>query len=121
MPTGKVKWFKPTEGCGFIPPQGGGQDVFVSASALERAGLTTLKKRAKPAEPSAAKITANVLSVRERLLLFYAAVGTDTTHAGITDENMTALMVKGLVRRDRQGRLTLTEQGREVLWELLQE
>ena len=42
MPTGKVKWFNPTKGYGFIQPQGGGQDVFVHISAVERAGLSTL-------------------------------------------------------------------------------
>ena len=42
MPTGNVKWFNPTKGYGFIQPQGGGKDVFVHISAVERAGLTTL-------------------------------------------------------------------------------
>jgi len=44
MPTGKVKWFNPTKGYGFIQPQGGGQDVFVHISAVERAGLSTLNE-----------------------------------------------------------------------------
>src|SRR5262249_5832733 len=39
MPSGKVKWFNPTKGYGFIQPSGGGQDVFVHISAVERAGL----------------------------------------------------------------------------------
>jgi CspA family cold shock protein len=43
MATGTVKWFNPTKGYGFIQPQGGGgKDVFVHISAVERAGLTTL-------------------------------------------------------------------------------
>ena len=42
MPTGNVKWFNPTKGYGFIQPQGGGKDVFVHISAVERAGLSTL-------------------------------------------------------------------------------
>ena len=42
MAIGKVKWFNPTKGYGFIQPQGGGQDVFVHIMAVERAGLTTL-------------------------------------------------------------------------------
>lgn len=44
MSTGKVKWFNPTKGYGFIQPQGGGQDVFVHISAVERAGLSTLNE-----------------------------------------------------------------------------
>src|SRR6516164_3818746 len=41
MPTGNVKWFNPAKGYGFIQPQGGGRDVFVHISAVERAGLST--------------------------------------------------------------------------------
>jgi cold shock protein len=40
MSTGTVKWFNPTKGYGFIQPQGGGQDVFVHISAVEKAGLS---------------------------------------------------------------------------------
>jgi len=44
MAVGNVKWFNPTKGYGFIQPQGGGQDVFVHISAVERAGLSTLNE-----------------------------------------------------------------------------
>jgi CspA family cold shock protein len=44
MATGTVKWFNPTKGYGFIQPQGGGRDVFVHISAVERAGLRTLNE-----------------------------------------------------------------------------
>ncbi len=45
MATGTVKWFNPTKGYGFIQPQGGGGgDVFVHISAVERAGLSTLNE-----------------------------------------------------------------------------
>ena len=44
--TGTVKWFNPTKGYGFIQPSGGGggKDVFVHISAVERAGLSTLNE-----------------------------------------------------------------------------
>ena len=39
-------------------------------------------------------------SVRERVLLFCAASGTDWVHAGVTGEIVTAMVVKGLISRD---------------------
>ena len=45
MATGTVKWFNPTKGYGFIQPSGGGgRDVFVHISAVERAGLSSLNE-----------------------------------------------------------------------------
>ena len=47
MANGKVKWFNPTKGYGFIEPEEGGSDVFVHISAVERAGMQTLQEGQK--------------------------------------------------------------------------
>jgi len=41
---GTVKWFNATKGYGFIAPEGGGKDVFVHVSAVEKAGLNDLRE-----------------------------------------------------------------------------
>ena len=47
MSMGTVKWFNATKGFGFIQPDDGGNDVFVHISAVERAGLGTLREGQK--------------------------------------------------------------------------
>ena len=42
MNTGTVKFYNSQKGFGFIQPDGGGKDVFVHATALERAGIRGL-------------------------------------------------------------------------------
>jgi len=44
MASGTVKWFNSQKGSGFIQPAGGGRDVFVHISAVERAGLSSLNE-----------------------------------------------------------------------------
>jgi CspA family cold shock protein len=42
MNTGTVKFYNGQKGFGFIQPDNGGKDVFVHATALERAGIRNL-------------------------------------------------------------------------------
>ncbi len=47
MSVGKVKWFNASKGYGFILPENGGDEVFVHISAVERAGLVSLREGQK--------------------------------------------------------------------------
>lgn len=47
MDTGTVKFYNSQKGYGFIAPDNGGKDVFVHATALERAGLQGLNEGQK--------------------------------------------------------------------------
>ena len=47
MNTGVVKFYNAQKGFGFIAPDSGGNDVFVHATALERAGMHTLSEGQK--------------------------------------------------------------------------
>ena len=42
MTTGTVKFYNGQKGFGFIQPEDGSKDVFVHATALERAGIRNL-------------------------------------------------------------------------------
>jgi len=42
MTKGVVKFYNESRGYGFIAPEGGSQDVFVHATALERCGMAAL-------------------------------------------------------------------------------
>jgi CspA family cold shock protein len=44
MTTGTVKFFNESKGYGFIAPDGGGQDAFVHVTAVERAGMRSLRE-----------------------------------------------------------------------------
>jgi CspA family cold shock protein len=47
MATGTVKWFNVQKGFGFIQPSDGSKDAFVHISAVERAGLGSLREGQK--------------------------------------------------------------------------
>ena len=45
--TGKVKWYNPEKGYGFIALDNGSKDVFIHRSAVKEAGLDTLEENQK--------------------------------------------------------------------------
>jgi CspA family cold shock protein len=66
MSKGTVKWFASEKGFGFIQPDDGSKDVFVDITAVERAGLTTLREGQKVfyevvASPRTGKLSADNL------------------------------------------------------------
>ena len=70
MATGTVKWFNPTKGYGFIQPQGGGRDVFVHISAVERAGLSSLNAARRRLAHAELHIPTPAERIRTRKCLF---------------------------------------------------
>ena len=44
MPIGTVKFFNDSKGYGFIQPDGSGSDAFVHITAVERAGMNSLRQ-----------------------------------------------------------------------------
>ena len=44
MSKGKIKWFNPAKGYGFIENTEGGKDIFLHVSALEQAGIDSLEE-----------------------------------------------------------------------------
>ena len=63
MSTGTVKWFNAGKGYGFIQPDDGSADVFVHITAVEQAGIASLREGQKvsyDAEPGRTGKTAAV-------------------------------------------------------------
>jgi hypothetical protein len=63
----------------------------------------------------------SALAVPERILLFCVGSDTDWQRAGVPDEIVTRMTVRGFVSRDALGRLELTDSGRTALRTLLPE
>jgi hypothetical protein len=84
------------------------------AQAMKSKTPSTLREALRQPENVAAG-----LSVSERLLLFCIASHTDWQKAGVTGTTVTAMMVRGLIERNAGGRLSPTNEGREVLAALL--
>jgi cold shock protein len=45
--TGTVKFFNQAKGYGFLSPEGGGKDVFVHITAVQKAGIPELSEGAR--------------------------------------------------------------------------
>jgi hypothetical protein len=85
MPTGSVKWFNATKGYGFIQPDGGGKDVFVHISAVEKAGLRYSPDFAAMARSDPARIARTIIGPGDRESFFNASRISDRRvhyHAG---------------------------------------
>jgi CspA family cold shock protein len=68
MHTGTVKFYNDQKGFGFIQPDNGEKDVFVHATALERAGINGLREGQKVAfdtqnDPRSGKIAVSKIEV----------------------------------------------------------
>jgi CspA family cold shock protein len=68
MITGTVKFYNGQKGFGFIQPDDGGKDVFVHATALERAGIRGLHEGQKVSfdtrtDPRSGKIAVGTIQV----------------------------------------------------------
>ena len=68
MTTGTVKFYNGQKGYGFIQPDDGGKDVFVHATALERAGIGALTEGQKVSfdtrtDPRSGKVAVGTISL----------------------------------------------------------
>jgi hypothetical protein len=66
-------------------------------------------KTATPKSPPKSEPIAAEITIPERVLLFCLGSDTDWFKAGVTPTTAKKMVVKGLIERDRAGRLTLTE------------
>jgi CspA family cold shock protein len=69
MPTGTVKWFNSQKGFGFIQPDGGGNDVFVHITTVQRAGLNGLGEGQKVSFEAKTDRTRGKVSAENLLLM----------------------------------------------------
>jgi CspA family cold shock protein len=68
MVTGTVKFYNDQRGYGFIQPENGQKDVFVHATALERAGILSLREGQKvkfdtETDPRSGKLAVGTIEV----------------------------------------------------------
>jgi CspA family cold shock protein len=68
MTRGTVKFYNGQKGYGFIQPDDGGKDVFVHATALERAGIGALTEGQKVSfdtrtDPRSGKVAVGTISL----------------------------------------------------------
>ena len=85
MPIGTVKFFNEQKGYGFIAPEDGGQDAFVHITAVERAGMGTLRENQRVAydleEDRRGKMAAGNLRAAEDAPAAEASAGDQASEA----------------------------------------
>ncbi len=95
MPSGKVKWFDPAKGFGFLS-QEDGPDVYVHADALPE-GVTTLKNGAR-VEFGIAQGRRGDQALQVRVLDAPASVVRNQSHAKRKDPDEMATIVEDTIR-----------------------
>ena len=68
MTTGVVKFFNTSKGFGFIAPEGGGKDVFVHITALQRSGIQSLDEGQKVSFETAPRRDGRISAGRLKLI-----------------------------------------------------
>ena len=68
MTNGVVKFYNSTKGFGFIQPDDGSKDAFVHATALERAGISSLREGQKVSfdthnDPRSGKVAVGAIEI----------------------------------------------------------
>jgi hypothetical protein len=88
----------------------------------DRAAAIRLEARRRTAGDPAnvTAVSAETLSVRERILLFCLASGTRWHRAGVTEHTVLNMVAKGMVDREAGAQPSLTRRGRDTLVTLLE-
>jgi CspA family cold shock protein len=68
MPTGKIKWFNPDKGFGFIAQDGSNQDAFVHWTAVEGLGNYERMREGEPVSYEVERTDRGLMAVNVKRL-----------------------------------------------------